>query len=175
MKNKYYLFTSMFVVFSIIISFLIYERPYISLECPDTKEPVMILKDLSSAFPVYTASYSSNLEIALKYLKNLETSVQGNIKNNIVKLRENLTQESSRYETMLKTILLSVQLTPCDKESRKQFWLIINKLNNKGIQILALTNQLETNNNDTNTSNINHRNDKRIESIRSFIRSYRLK
>lgn len=161
-----------FFVLSIFFIFLAgcEQNPYIVLNCPETNEPVTILKDVSKVFPVYGSSYSANLDSTIKILKKLEASLSGNMKKNISKIREDLNQENIQIETMLKTAVLALQNTPCDTKVRDNFWVALKDINDRGLKLNKLKNSLE--NKITSVSDVNTRSSVKIEILRGFLSNY---
>lgn len=134
------------------------------LKCPPNDEPVVVLKNIDKAYPVYAVSYNSNLIATLRALDSLQVSVDAVLVKKIEELREKLNQESSRVEMHLKTSLLALQTTPCDLKVRNEFWNLLNKINENAIELNELSKRLKQ---------LDYRNpNKLVELIDNFYQKY---
>ena len=108
------------------------------LKCPPNGEPVIVLEDISLAYPVYASAYDLNLKSALKLGEEFSSSADINFREKITKFREDLNQESSRIQMLLQTALLGLQTTPCDKDARRSFSSILARINENSLKLSQL-------------------------------------
>jgi hypothetical protein len=119
--------------------------PFTVLYCPPDREPVTVLKDVNKAYPVYAVSYDANLQAAFNELTQLQISASGALKTQITSLRQQLDQESSRIQDLLKTAVLGMQATPCDPTARANFWAALKETNDNAVKIAQFTKDLQQN------------------------------
>lgn len=88
-----------------------------SQTCPDG-EPIYILRNIEDAYPAYVREYDASLSAAEKAVSGAE--VGATIKTKAVRLREELDQANIAIQEQYKTVVIALQMTPCDKEVRNK-------------------------------------------------------
>lgn len=83
--------------------------------CPDG-EPVFTRSDIEAAFPAYTRQYEVGLNVTSKVL--LDSQVGVSYKTKADRLREELNQDNIALQERLKTLVMTSQSSPCDKDLR---------------------------------------------------------
>ena len=128
-KNSIVLFLS--------FSLLIHCSPYIKHSCPPDNRPIFILKDVNKSYPEYAREYDNSLKAVLKQI-----SASASTKSEIVKLREDLNQESSRISYLLKTTVLAMQTDPCNASLKNRLVDLLHKINDKAFALNNFSQQL---------------------------------
>lgn len=107
-----------------------------SIVCPDG-ETVRVLNNIEDAYPVYAKDYEAQFKLATSQLAKVasDVNVSAEFKSNIVKLRQDLDQERSALQDRFKTMVISLQTTPCDKDVRKRFWDLLDEQKHRASQI----------------------------------------
>ena len=116
---------------------------YITLSCSATKTvncppKFTIYKDINKAYPVYAKDISVALKNSLSTTNKIGDTASINIKQSVVKLRDNLNNISSRTENLIKSNLISYFSGICDENVRKNFILFQNRLADMTLQITEI-------------------------------------
>lgn len=131
MKSSIYLF----VVAAILSMALSNCKPTKTINCPPQ---FTIYKNINKAYPVYAKDFLLELKNSLTTAKQLEDTASVTLKSNVVKLREDLNNISSRVETLTKSNLLSYFGGICDENVRKRFSEFQNKLADLTLQLTQI-------------------------------------
>lgn len=90
------------------------------INCPDG-EPVAVWS-VEDAYQTYAREYEAKFSVAANQIDKIASdenvSIESKLK--VVKLRQDLDQERSALQERLKTAVISLQTTPCDKEVRRR-------------------------------------------------------
>jgi hypothetical protein len=114
-----------------------------TVHCPPNDEPVQILKNPDKAYPAYAKTYNASIEATRKTADSVENRFGAGIESAVVKLRNDLDQESSQVQMILKTAIIGLQTTPCDTISRREFSILVNQVNERGVKIAELNDNLK--------------------------------
>ncbi len=131
MKSSIYFF-AVATVLSVTLSNC---KPTKTINCPPQ---FTIYKNINKAYPVYAKDFLLELKNSLTTAKKLEDTASATIKSNVVKLREDLNNISSRVETLTKSNLLSYFGGICDENVRKRFSDFQNKLADLTLQLTQI-------------------------------------
>lgn len=90
------------------------------INCPDG-EPVAVWS-VEDAYQTYAREYEAKFSVAANQIDKIASDENVSIesKSKVVKLRQDLDQERSALQERLKTAVISLQTTPCDKEVRRR-------------------------------------------------------
>lgn len=109
--------------------------PTKTVNCPPQ---FTIYKNINKAYPVYAKDFILELKNSLSTAKQVEDTASVTLKSNVVKLREDLNNISSRVEILTKSNLLSYFGGICDENVRKRFSDFQNKLADLTLQITQI-------------------------------------
>jgi hypothetical protein len=131
------------IFFCLTLLFLTSCSKYATYFCPPKSEPVNVLKNPMKAYPVYAKTYQTRYNATVKVFEKVEVGISGDIATQVVQLREQLDQESSRIQMYLQTSVIGLHTTPCDTLVRNRFWKFIDKVNTNANKLSELSMRLE--------------------------------
>lgn len=111
--------------------------PYLKVKCPPDDRPVLVLKDVDKAYPTYARDYKANLEAVTQAL-----SIRASHVAEVIKLRQDLDQDSGRLADMLKTVVIAMQGDPCNDQLRARLTELLDKINERSVRLSELAQRL---------------------------------
>ncbi len=129
---------NLLLVFAILIT-TISCKTY-TVNCPPKFK---VYKNLEDIFPVYAKDFQLTVKNSLDYMDKITDTLEVELKRDVVKLRTDLDQYSSRIETLTKSNYAGYRDGICDKDIRKGFQAFQNKLADMTLKISELTASLE--------------------------------
>jgi len=138
------------ILVSVIIVFVVLFQsccsPYIKVSCVDrngNKNPVMILRDINKAYPVYARDYDMSIKTTIDILDKLKISDNDiTYANKINVLRSKLSQETALMQDLIKSNCIALASRPCDTEAHAKFNDNINLLSSKILNLSELRNNI---------------------------------
>lgn len=113
------------ISFGFIVIFFLSSCSTSSVMCPPK---FTIYKNINKAYPVYAKDFELQLKNALKTASQLEDTASVTLKSNVIKLKDDLNNISSRVEALTKSNLLAYFGGICDENVRKRFSEFQNRL-----------------------------------------------
>ncbi|MBO9659430.1 MAG: hypothetical protein J7527_11450 [Chitinophagaceae bacterium] len=95
---------------------------------PDKTLPVKVFVNPSQAYPVFAQDYTSRVEANLTVMDSIQqmASPSGGgalgLESEVVKLRQDLSQESIRMEILMKSNFYAYNTRPCDSEVSRHYF-----------------------------------------------------
>lgn len=117
---------------------------------PDKTLPVKVFVNPSQAYPVFAQDYTSKVQGNLTVMDSLQrlASPQAGgsieISNEVVRLRENLSQESARMEILMKSNFYAYNTRPCDSEVSRHYFEFLELMAQKTSELDKLKANLTT-------------------------------
>jgi hypothetical protein len=115
---------------------------------PDKTLPVKVFVNPSQAYPVFAQDYTSRVEANLTVMDSIQemASPKGGgalgLESEVVKLRQDLSQESIRMEILMKSNFYAYNTRPCDSEVSRHYFEFLALMAQKTSELDKLSSSL---------------------------------